>query len=55
MVKPSTAPRARKKNPKKYLADRALKALPPAKAGQRYEVWDTKLPGFGVRVSDARR
>lgn len=48
-----TAPRARKKNPKKYLADRALKALPPAKPGTRYEIWDTVLPGFGVRVSDA--
>ena len=43
---------ARKKNPKRYLADRALKALPPAEPGKRYEVWDTLLPGFGVRVSD---
>jgi len=47
------APRERKKNPKKHLADRTLKALRPAKPGQRYEVWDSVLPGFGVRVSDA--
>ena len=45
-------PRARKKNPKKYLTDRTLKALPPAEKGQRYEIWDCELPGFGVRVSD---
>ena len=31
---------------KKYFADRTLKALPAAKSGTRYEVWDTKLPGF---------
>jgi integrase len=37
---------------KRYLADRTLKALAPAKAGKRFEVWDTKLPGFGVRVGD---
>ena len=37
----------------RYFTDRSLKALQPAKAGQRYELWDTKLPGFGVRVGDA--
>jgi hypothetical protein len=37
---------------KQYLSDRTLKALAPAKAGCRYEKWDTKLPGFGVRVGD---
>lgn len=37
---------------KRYFADRTLKALRPAKAGARYELWDTKLPGFGVRVGD---
>lgn len=42
----------REKNPKKNIADRTLKALPPAKRGERYEVWDTRLPGFGVRVGD---
>src|SRR5665647_1493399 len=42
----------RKKNPKKNIADRTLKALAPAKRGERYEVWDTRLPGFGVRVGD---
>ena len=43
---------ARKKSPKKHLADRTLKALAPAKPGTRYEMWDTVLPGFGVRVGD---
>jgi integrase len=37
---------------KKYLTDRTLKALAPAMSGKRYEIWDTKLPGFGVRVND---
>jgi hypothetical protein len=39
---------------KKYFTDRTLKALPPAKRGERYEIWDSKLPGFGVRVGDER-
>ncbi|HEY6699811.1 MAG TPA: Arm DNA-binding domain-containing protein, partial [Pseudolabrys sp.] len=38
----------------KYLTDRALKALAPARSGARYHVWDTKVPGFGVRVGDDR-
>lgn len=38
---------------KRYFTDRSLKALAPAKAGSRYELWDTKIPGFGVRVGDA--
>ncbi len=37
---------------KKYLTDRTLRALRPAKSGDRYELWDTKIPGFGVRVGD---
>lgn len=37
---------------RKYLTDRTLKALAPAKAGSRYEVWDTTIPAFGVRVND---
>jgi integrase len=38
---------------RKLITDRALKAMAPApKKGQRVEVWDTKVPGFGVRVSD---
>jgi integrase len=37
---------------KRYFSDRTLKALLPAQAGDRYEIWDTKLPGFGVRVGD---
>lgn len=42
----------RKKAKRQYLTDRGLRALPPAKDGERYEVWDTKIPGFGVRVGD---
>jgi integrase len=37
---------------KRYFSDRSLKALAPAAAAARYEIWDTKLPGFGVRVGD---
>jgi integrase len=38
---------------KRLLTDRYLKALPPAPRGQRDEVWDARLPGFGVRITDA--
>jgi Arm DNA-binding domain len=34
------------------LTDRKLMSLKPAKAGQRYEVMDTDVSGFGVRVTD---
>ncbi|HYI26317.1 MAG TPA: tyrosine-type recombinase/integrase [Bradyrhizobium sp.] len=37
---------------KRYLTDRLLKSLAPADAGKRYEIFDTKIPGFGVRVGD---
>lgn len=37
---------------KRNLTDRTLKALKPADTGGRYEVMDTVVPGFGVRVSD---
>ena len=36
----------------RYFTDRTLKALAPARKGRRYELWDTKIPGFGVRVGD---
>jgi integrase len=38
--------------PKRVLTDRALKALRPAKPGQRYEVSDAVVPGLAVRVTD---
>jgi integrase len=38
--------------PKKVLTDRALKALKPAKSGQRYEIGDAVVPGLTVRVTD---
>jgi hypothetical protein len=37
---------------KRLLTDRTLRSLPPAPAGKRDEVWDTVVPGFGVRISD---
>jgi integrase len=41
--------------PKRTLNDRALKALKPALPGKLYDVTDTVVPGFGVRVSDSGR
>jgi integrase len=38
--------------PKRVLTDRALKALKPAKAGQRYVKHDGIVPGLVVRVTD---
>jgi hypothetical protein len=37
---------------KKTLTDRALKALKPAPANQRYVVMDALVPGMGVRVTE---
>jgi integrase len=37
---------------KRTLNDRMLKALKSAKAGSRYEVLDSVVPGFGVRITD---
>lgn len=34
------------------LTDRRLKALRPAQTGQRYQVMDAEVGGFGVRVTD---
>jgi integrase len=42
-------------NRKRTLTDRALKALKPAKSGTLYDVIDTVVPGFGVRVSQTGR
>jgi Arm DNA-binding domain len=39
---------------KRHLTDRALKALAPAKPGERYELRDSIVAGFGVRVNDER-
>ncbi len=38
----------------RFLTDRFLRSLPPAKRRQRVEVWDTIVPGFGIRVYDAK-
>ena len=37
----------------RLLTDRYLRALPPAPKGQRVEIFDARLPGFGIRVTDA--
>ena len=39
---------------RRFLTDRYLRSLPPAKRGHRAEVWDGRLPGFGIRVYDSR-
>ena len=37
---------------KKFINDRLIASLKPAKPGQRYEFMDTALPGYAVRVTD---
>jgi integrase len=37
---------------KKTLNDRLIKALKPAATGKRDEMWDSIVPGFGVRITD---
>ena len=39
---------------KKLITDRYLRVLPPAPPGQRVEILDARLPGFGIRISDAK-
>jgi integrase len=36
------------------LTDRFLRAQPPAPRGKRIEVWDSRVSGFGVRISDTK-
>ena len=38
----------------RLLTDRFLKSLPPAPRGQRVEVFDARLPGFGIRINDTK-
>jgi hypothetical protein len=42
----------RRRDMKRKLTDRGLKALKAAKPGQRYEIADAEIHGLGVRVSD---
>lgn len=37
---------------RRLITDRSLKALAPAPSGQRVELFDTRVPGFDVRISD---
>jgi integrase len=39
---------------KRLLTDRFLRSLPPAPRGQRVEVFDARLPCFGIRISNAK-
>ena len=39
---------------RRLLTDRYLRSLPPARRGKRDEVFDARLPGFGVRISDTK-
>jgi integrase len=39
---------------RRLITDRLLKALPPAPRGQRVEMFDARLPGFGIRISDTK-
>jgi integrase len=39
---------------KHYFTDRWLRSLKPSAPGKRREIWDTNIPGFGVRVNDEK-
>ena len=39
---------------RRLLTDRYLRSLPPAPRGKRVEVFDARLPCFGIRISDAK-
>jgi integrase len=39
---------------RRLITDRFLRSLPPAPRGQRVEVFDARLPCFGIRISDAK-
>jgi hypothetical protein len=39
---------------RRLLTDRYLRSLPPARRGHRDEVFDARLSGFGIRISDTK-
>jgi integrase len=39
-------------NVRKQITDRLLRALKPARPGQRYEIMDTLVPNFGIRLTE---
>jgi hypothetical protein len=39
---------------RRFLTDRFLGSLPPAKRRHTIDIWDTSVPGFGVRVYDTK-
>jgi len=40
---------------KRNLTDRTLKSLKAARSGKHYDIMDSFVPGFGVRISDTGR
>lgn len=39
---------------RRMITDRFLRSLRPAPRGERIEAFDTRVPGFGIRVSDSK-
>jgi hypothetical protein len=39
---------------RRFLTDRFLRSLPPAKRCHIDDIWDTNIPSLGVRVYDAK-
>jgi hypothetical protein len=39
---------------RRMITDRFLRSLRPAPRGERIEVFDTRVPGFGIRISDSK-
>ena len=39
---------------RRFLTDRFLRSLPPAKRRGRVDIWDTSIPGFGITVYDTK-
>ena len=37
---------------KRTLNDRIIRAIKPAPAGKRHEVWDALVPGLGLRTTE---
>src|SRR5258708_4285181 len=51
-LRPLMAHKTEKK--RRLLTDRFLRSLPPAPRGERDEVWDSRVTGFGIRISDTK-
>jgi hypothetical protein len=49
---PPSGPEMPKTDHRKNLTPTLITGLKPAPEGQRYQVMDAQVPGFGVRVTD---